>query len=307
MTVNEKTKEKLLKIGLSEAFAVELATDRSLSQVQKMTGAQVAQITRTSPEEANRIRDLVISKEAQELNRRMKFQACRQMLSVALFSVAGDVAQLCDDKGLVDVHRLMKDYAAESGNEFKRPPGFFLGMFEDDPARAVRSACFLIAAAVGVSAAVIYGGFRVIFVSEYQVEIIPGNISTHDLRGVVTGLSELDKENISHLEPDTAKFLNRNLDLAAVDITGIREGDTVTEVNPVKTPRVKDIHDHRADDLRWPSQYGGMHGVVIEKYRCAGILDVEFQLPGRPRAYVHETHCKLMPDNLDKSALRGFI
>ncbi|SVD78613.1 uncharacterized protein METZ01_LOCUS431467, partial [marine metagenome] len=66
-----------MAIGLAEEHAVELATDRSLSEVKKMTSPQVAQVTRSSPEEANRMRRLVTSKDAHDLSRRVKYGACR--------------------------------------------------------------------------------------------------------------------------------------------------------------------------------------------------------------------------------------
>jgi len=309
MTVNEKTKRALMAIGLAEEHAVELATDRSLSEVKKMTSPQVAQVTRSSPEEANRMRRLVTSKDAHDLSRRVKYGACRYRLSVSLWSVAADISRLADDKGHVDVARLFRDYQGASGDKFPPlPENCFLEMFRDDLNLAIRRACFLIADAVGVTPEVIHDGFLVRFISETQVELAPGDISLEQLKSVATGLTEIDKDRISPLDPEDARFILDNLDLAGVDDAGIVEGDTVIEQFPMNAPRDRKISDRHPDDLRWPSPHSGKHGRVMEIFRCVGVLVVEFGDLGRPRAYIHQSFCRGLPDNRDKSvAIGGFI
>ena len=317
MSINERTKKRLMEIGLSEEYADELATDRTIRQVEKMTSPQVAQITQSSPEEAYQIRQLVVSKDAHDINRRIKFRQRRINLSMSLRSIEDDISNMADDEGLIDMSRLLIDFQDVSEDEFQDEvlraqneseeggtplqKGIFLELFGDDNDNAVRRACFLIGGAVGVSPAVIDGGFYIQFVRDSKVMITSREVSEGNLKSVVSGLSEIDPDNIAHLNADDAEFLIGNADLAGVDDSVITAGDTVVENFPMKKPRDRDIRDRHPDDVRWPSPHSGEHGVVIDRFSCSRILNVEFSGTGRPRAFIHESFCKLMPGNREKS------
>ena len=295
MTVRSATKKKLMDFGLSDEFAKQLATDRTISEVESMTPAQIAQVTNCSVEEGRRIRERIVSKDAHEIDRRLEFRSCTNRLHMSMRSVEADILCLADDRGRIDVNRLLRDYqnVSEDGEELLQK-GVFVEMFYDDPVKATRIAIFLISEKVRVPPAVI-DGFRVNFVSGYQLTITLGDISEEKLEGVVSGLAESDR-----LDADTASFLIDNTDLARVDDTGICEGDTVIEKFPMNTPRDRDIFDRHPDDLRWPSPFSGKHGLVIDRI-CYGLLCVEFEGPGRKRALIHESFCRAMPSNRGRS------
>ena len=291
MTVRSATKKKLMDFGLSDEFAKQLATDRTMSEVESMTPAQIAQVANCSVEKASRIRERIVSKDAHEIDRRLKFRSCTNQLHMSMRSVETDILCLADDRGRIDVNNLLRAHQGVSDDESEPlQEGVFVEMFRDDPVKATRIAIFLISEKVRVPPAVI-DGFRVNFVSGYQLTIKLGDISEEKLEGVVSGLAESDR-----LDADTASFLIDNTDLARVDDTGICEGDTVIEKFPMNTPRDRDIFDRHPDDLRWPSPFSGKHGLVIDRI-CYGLLCVEFEGPGRKRALIHESFCRAMPSN----------
>ena len=301
MTVRSATKKKLMDFGLSEEFAKQLATDRTMSEVESMTPAQIAQVANCSVEKASRIRERIVSKDAHEIDRRLKFRSCTNQLHMSMRSVEADILCLGDDRGRIDVNKLLRDYqnVSEDGEELLQK-GVFVEMFYDDPVKATRIAIFLISEKVRVPPAVI-DGFQVIFVSDYQLTITLGGISERKLEGVVSGLAESDKldADIARLDADTASFLMDNTDLARVNDTRICEGDTVIEKFPMNAPRDRDVFDRHPDDRRWPSPFSGKHGLVIYRL-CFGILCVEFEGPGRHREFIHESFCRATPSNREQ-------
>jgi hypothetical protein len=302
VTVRSATKKKLMDFGLSEEFAKQLATDRTMSEIESMTPAQIAQVANCSVEKASRIRERIVSKDAHEIDRRLKFRSCTNQLHMSMRSVEADILCLADDRGRIDVNNLLRAHKDVSDDESEPlQEGVFVEMFRDDPVKATRIAIFLISEKVRVPPAVI-DGFRVNFVSGYQLTITLGDISEEKLEGVVSGLAESDRldADIARLDADTASFLIDNTDLARVDDTRICEGDTVIEKFPMNTPRDRDIFDRHPDDLRWPSPFSGKHGLVIDRI-CYGLLCVEFEGHGRKRAVIHESFCRAMPSNREWS------
>ena len=298
MTVRSATKKKLMNFGLPEEFAKQLATDRTMSEVESMTPAQIAQVTDCTVEEASRIRERIVSKDAHEIDRRLKFRSCTNRLHMSMRSVEADISCLADDRGRIDVNKLLRDYRDVSEGEGEPlQEGVFVEMFRDDPVKATRIAIFLISEKVRVPPAVI-DGFRVNFVSDFQLTITLDDISEEKLKGVVSGLAESDRldADIARIDGDTAGFLIDNAELARVDESRICEGDTVIENFPMNTPRDRDIFDRHPDDLRWPSPFSGKHGLVIDRI-CCGLIWVEFEGPGRKRALIHESFCRAMPSN----------
>ena len=117
MTVRSATKKKLMDFGLPEEFAKQLATDRTMSEVESMTPAQIAQVANCSEAEASRVRERIVSKDAHEIERRMKFRACTNSLHMSMRSVEADVLRLADEKGRIDVNRLLRDHQDEGEDE----------------------------------------------------------------------------------------------------------------------------------------------------------------------------------------------
>ena len=298
MTVRSATRKKLLELNLPEGYADQLATDRTMSEVESMTPAQIAQVANCSVEKASRIRERIVSKDAHEIDRRLKFRSCTNQLHMSMRSVEADILCLADDRGRIDVNNLLRAHQDVSDDESEPlQEGVFVEMFRDDPVKATRIAIFLISEKVRVPPAVI-DGFQVIFVSDYQLTITLGGISERKLEGVVSGLAESDKldADIARLDADTASFLIDNTDLARVNDTRICEGDTVIEKFPMNAPRDRDVFDRHPDDRRWPSPFSGKHGLVIYRL-CFGILCVEFEGPGRHREFIHESFCRATPSN----------
>ena len=309
MTVRSATRKKLLELNLPEGYADQLATDRTMSEVESMTPAQIAQVANCSEAEASRVRERIVSKDAHEIERRMKFRACTNSLHMSMRSVEADVLRLADEKGRIDVNRLLRDHLDETEDEGEPPDegepedegeppdegeplqdGVFVEMFRDDPGKATDTAIFLISEKVDVPLAVICG-FLVQFVSLSQLKITLGCISEDKLEGVVGGLAASGR-----LDDDTASFLTHNTDLAKVAETAICKGDIVIEKFPMNAPRDKNIFELHPDDLRWPSPHRGKHGLVIAR-GCCSVLFVEFEGVGRPRGLVHESFCRAMPSN----------
>ena len=291
MTIRSTTKKRLLELDLPEDYAVQLATDRTVSDVEKMTPAQIAQVTNCSGLEASRIHEKIVSKDAHEIERRMKYRDCTNLLHMSMRSVEGDILNLADGSGRIDVNRLLREYRKEGGGEHETlQEDVFVEMFRDDMGKATNAAVFLIAKKIDVPIAVI-SGFMVQFVSMHHVKITLGGIREEDMDGVVDGLSSHGR-----LDDDVAKFLRKNKDLAKIAEGEICKGDVVVERFPMKAVRSKEIFDLHPDDIRWPSRFNERHGTVIHR-GCTGVLCVEFEGTGRPRAFIHESFCMAMPTN----------
>ena len=137
MTVRSATKKKLMDFGLSDECAKQLATDRTISEVESMTPAQIAQVTNCSVEEGRRIRERIVSKDAHEIDRRLKFRSCTNQLHMSMRSVEADILCLADDRGRIDVNNLLRAHQDVSDDESEPlQEGVFVEMFRDDPVKA---------------------------------------------------------------------------------------------------------------------------------------------------------------------------
>tara|TARA_B100001996_G_C18634677_1_gene583222 strand:- start:99 stop:983 length:885 start_codon:yes stop_codon:yes gene_type:complete len=294
MTVRSATRKKLLELNLPEEYAVQLATDRTMSQVEAMTPAQIAQVTNCSEAEASRVHERIVSKDAHEIERRMKFRDCTNSLHMSMLSVEADVMRLADESGRIDVNGLLRDHLHETeGESGLLQEDVFVEVFRDDLGKATDTAIFLVSKKVDVPLAVI-SGFLVQFVSLYHLKITLRDIREEKFEGVVNGLAACGR-----LDGDVANFLTHNIDLAKIADTEICKGDIVIEKFPMNFSRDKSIFDLHPDDLRWPSPYNGKHGLVINR-GCSGVLCVEFGEVGRPRAFIHESFCRAMPSNRNR-------
>ena len=322
MGIRSATKRKLVDLGVPEEYAKKLALDRTFSEVATMTPAQIRQVTHSSPERAVRVQEQLISWDFNDIIHRVEFRHGMNHLSTSLYSLKEDIESDTAEGALIDVNTLLIDHLSESSlareddprvsapedfeNEVQRAEndsdevfmplqrGIFLELFPDDQSKAIRTVRYLIAEKLGVPMSVMEG-FRVEFRSEYQVRLTVSltEIPEKEVKAVTEGLVDCGR-----LDAESAQSVLDNSDLAKPhDATPIGPGDTIIEKFPMKMPRVRDPLDKHPDDRRWPSNHAGKAGKVIDRL-CFGTLVVEFEEEGRPREFIHECHCKLLPSSM---------
>ena len=314
MGIRSATKKKLVELGVSEGCAKKLALDRTFSDIKSMTPAQIRQVTDSSPEQGIRIHEQLITWDSHDITRRVNFRSAMNRVSVCLITLKETIESQTAENELIDVSRLLRDEISKSSSEVHKDEfenevqrakndsddvftplqkGVFLELFPEDHSNSIRAVRHLIAKKVEVPMCVMEG-YHIHFRSDYQVRltIAVTEISEEELKAVTDGLVECGM-----LDLESAQPILDNLDLAhPYDAPQITKGDTVIEKFPMKIPRKRDPLDKHPDDSRWPSHCADMVGKVIHRL-CFGTLVVEFEENGRPREFIHECHCKLLPSS----------
>ena len=320
MGIRRAAKRKLIERGVSDEYAKKLALDRTFADIESMTPAQIEQVTGSSTEQAVRIQRQITSWDSSDIMRRVEFRNGMNRVSTALHSLKDDIEYNTAEGALIDVNALLSDHldsCRERGgdskasalgdfeNEVERAEndsdevstplqrGIFLELYRDDPRRAIGAVRYLIAEKLGVPLTVMEG-LRIEFRSEYQVRLSVPLHEMHEqaVKAATEGLVECDR-----IDAESAQYVLENSELAnPLDKIPIREGDTVIEKFPMKTPRVRKPLDKHPDDRRWPSEHAGKAGKVVERL-CWDTLLVEFEEEGRPREFIHECHCRMLPSS----------
>ena len=329
MAVRSATKKKLVERGVPERDAKKLALDRTFSDIESMTPAQIEQVTGSSPEQAVRIQRRITSWDSNDIMHRVEFRNGMNRVSTALHSLKDDIEYNTAEGALIDVNALLSDHldsCRERGgdskasalgdfeNEVERAEndsdevstplqrGIFLELYRDDPSRAIGAVRHLIAERLGVPLTVMEG-LRIEFRSEYQVRLSVPLHEMHEqaVKAATEGLVECDR-----LDAESAQYVLENSELATpLDKVPIVAGDTVIERFPMKMPRVREPLDKHPDDRRWPSEHAGKAGKVVERL-CWGTLLVEFEEEGRPREFIHECHCRMLPSSKENGCPTSF-
>ena len=91
MAVRSATKKKLVERGVPERDAKKLALDRTFSDIESMTPAQIEQVTGSSPEQAVRIQRRITSWDSNDIMHRVEFRNGMNRVSTALHSLKDDI------------------------------------------------------------------------------------------------------------------------------------------------------------------------------------------------------------------------